>query len=240
MTPQQRHLSDEKSSKFERYKDFSVGKSASFKEFFLYELIYSIFSAIPGGIGFAARGCLYRYIFNRMESGCAIGRGVSLRGTKKISLAKNILIDDYAALEARGEQAKIELAEHVTIGRLTTIVSKDGDIKLAPSVNIGSYCRIATQSKIEIGPSTLIAAYTYVGPGNHQRDKEGDKPLISQAMEIKGGVKIGSNCWIGAHTTIMDGVIIGDGAIIGAHSFIKEDVPSGATVFGVPGQIRSK
>ena len=99
-------------------------------------------------------------------------------------------------------------------------------------MNIGSYCRIATQSVVEIGESTLIAAYCYIGPGNHQ--KEGEGPLISQKMEIRGGVRIGKNCWIGSGALIMDGVTIGDGAIIGAQSLVREDVAPGQVVVGTP------
>ena len=53
-------------------------------------------------------------------------------------------------------------------------------------------------------------------------------------MEIKGGVRIGANAWIGAHSTILDGVTIGEGAIVGAHSLVRDDVPAGAVVAGVP------
>jgi acetyltransferase-like isoleucine patch superfamily enzyme len=86
---------------------------------------------------------------------------------------------------------------------------------------------------VEIGESTLVAAFSYIGPGNHKRG-DGTKALIEEEMEIKGGVKIGARCWIGAHTTILDGVTIGDDAIVGAHSMVREDVPAGATVVGVP------
>jgi acetyltransferase-like isoleucine patch superfamily enzyme len=32
----------------------------------------------------------------------------------------------------------------------------------------------------------------------------------------------------------MPGVTIGEGAIVGAHSFVREDVPPGTTVVGIP------
>jgi acetyltransferase-like isoleucine patch superfamily enzyme len=58
-------------------------------------------------------------------------------------------------------------------------------------------------------------------------------------METKGGVSIGSGCWIGARATILDGVQIGDGAVIGAHSLVKDNVPAGAVAAGVPAKIIS-
>jgi acetyltransferase-like isoleucine patch superfamily enzyme len=79
----------------------------------------------------------------------------------------------------------------------------------------------------------LIAAYAYIGPGNHQLDEEG-KPLIAENMVKKGGVTIGDNAWIGTRATILDGVTIGKNAVVGAHSLVREDVPEGAVVAGTP------
>ncbi|MCB0322363.1 MAG: acyltransferase [Bdellovibrionales bacterium] len=56
-------------------------------------------------------------------------------------------------------------------------------------------------------------------------------------MELKGGVRIGKHCWIGTRATILDGVTIGDHAVVGAHSLVREDVPPGAVVAGVPAKI---
>ena len=64
-----------------------------------------------------------------------------------------------------------------------------------------------------------------------------DAPLISQPMEIKGGVSIGAHAWLGARVTIMDGVKIGEHAVVGAHFFVKDDVPDYAVVVGTPAKI---
>ncbi|MCB0320464.1 MAG: hypothetical protein KDD60_06010 [Bdellovibrionales bacterium] len=56
-------------------------------------------------------------------------------------------------------------------------------------------------------------------------------------MDLKGGVTIGKNVWIGTRATILDGVTIGDGAVIGAHSLVRESVPSGAVVAGTPAKV---
>jgi acetyltransferase-like isoleucine patch superfamily enzyme len=56
-------------------------------------------------------------------------------------------------------------------------------------------------------------------------------------MEIKGGVDIGENCWIGARATILDGVTVGKNAVIGAHSLVKDDVPENAVVAGTPAKV---
>ena len=102
------------------------------------------------------------------------------------------LIDDYAVLNVRGSYASITTGSHVSIGRFSTIAAKGGHVTLADGVNIGSYCRIATQSKITIEDSTLVAAYAYIGPGNPQNG-DGETPPIARHQDIRGGVHIGIN-----------------------------------------------
>ena len=53
-------------------------------------------------------------------------------------------------------------------------------------------------------------------------------------VDITGGVVLGEGVLVGSHASILPGVKVGDGAIIGAGSVVTQDVPAGATVFGVP------
>ena len=235
MTPQQAELTGSSQSAFAIYRKMAVGKS-SIGFFAGYELSQLLLSNLPGILGLGGRSLVYPKLFRSCGKTPAIGRGVILRNPGAVSIGKKFLLDDYATLDARGDSTEIVIDDYVSIGRLTSIVAKNASVHLGNAVNIGSYCRIATQSKIEIGESTLVAAYCYIGPGNHQQG-EGDTPLISREMEIKGGVKIGRNVWIGAGALIMDGVTIGDGAVIGAQSLVKDDVPAGAVVVGTPARV---
>ncbi|NLF26042.1 MAG: acyltransferase [Deltaproteobacteria bacterium] len=109
-------------------------------------------------------------------------------------------------------------------------------ITLGRAVNISSYCRIATFSGIEIGESTLIAAYCYIGCANHSLD-DTTSPMIEQPVSGSRGVKIGEHAWIGTHAVILDGVSIGAHAVVGAHALVREDVPPYAVVAGIPARI---
>lgn len=235
MTPQQRRFTDGKGSPFAMYRDLVAG-DASLPAFLYLELVSLLCSNLPGLPGFALRGIFYPKLFGACGRRPAIGRGVLVRQPNRMTLGSRVLVDDYAALDARGEGSAIRIGDFVSIGRFTTVAAKGGEIVLGPGVNVGSYCRVATQSRVEIGESTLVAAYCYIGPGNHQRG-DADTPLIAREMELRGGVTIGANCWIGAHSTILDGVTIGPRAIVGAHSLVREDVPAGATAVGVPARI---
>ena len=235
MTPQQQELTDTKRSGLGAYRALAVGK-ASALYFFGYEVAQLLFSNLPGLLGFASRALVYPFLFKSCGRRPAIGRGVLVRVPRQISLGNGVLVDDGASLDVRGDEASITIKDRVSIGRLTTVAAKGGPITLGCGTNIGSYCRIATQSRIEIGESVLIGAYCYVGPGNHTGGGE-DAPLIAQPMDLKGGVTIGDHAWLGARVTVLDGVKIGAHAVVGAHSLVKDDVPDYAVVVGTPAKV---
>ncbi|RMG43171.1 MAG: hypothetical protein D6719_04340 [Candidatus Dadabacteria bacterium] len=233
MTRQQKEYTSTRSG-FSAYRHMTVGES-SLAFLVYYELVNFCFSNVAGLAGYGLRALFYRKLFERCGKRPAIGKGVLLRNPAQVQIGDKLLLDDYAVLDAH-DNGKIKIGGYVSIGRYTTVAAKGGRVVLKNGVNIGSYCRIATHSKIEIGESTLVAAYCYIGPGNHQQGDQ-ETPLIARDMDIKGGVKIGKHCWLGTRVTVLDGVTIGDRAIIAAHSFVKDDVPAGAVVAGIPAKI---
>jgi len=50
-------------------------------------------------------------------------------------------------------------------------------------------------------------------------------------------VRIGDNCFIGAHSIILPGVTIGDHCIVAAASVVARDLPAGSLVTGNPARI---
>lgn len=219
------------------YKSLSVGEERSWISLLGYELYQHLCSDVSGLVGYGMRSLALSLLLGSSKKP-VIGKGVLIRRPCQIHMDRKVFIDDFAALDVRGS-GSIRLGAHTFIGRFSSVIAKEADVALGEGVNIGTNCRIASQSQITIGPSTLIAAYCYIGPGNHQQG-EGGGALIEQEMEIRGGVTIGSNCWIGARATILDGVTIGDNAIVGAHSLVRESVPAGAVVAGTPARVIRK
>jgi acetyltransferase-like isoleucine patch superfamily enzyme len=235
MTPQQAALSDTGRSGLMAYRELAVGK-LGWGFFILNEVVQGVCGLLPGVLGFAARALLYPLLFKSCGKRPAIGKGGLIRAPKQVSLGSGVLIDDYVTLDARGADAAIVLGERVSLGRFTTVAAKYGAISISDGANVGSYCRIATNSKIAIGASALIGAYCYVGPGNHTEGTS-DEPLIARPMEIKGGVEIGEHAWLGTRVTVLDGVKIGRHAIIGAHSLVTSDVPDWGVAVGTPAKV---
>lgn len=234
MTPQQRSVTGEGRSAFEAYRELAVGDGGMLQLAY-FEFVQLLFGGLPGLAGLGARALLYPPLFATCGSRPAFGRGVTLRRTGQVTIGSRVVVDDYATLDVRGA-GSITLGDHVCIGRHSIVAAKDGVIDIGPGANIGSYCRIATQSRVQVGESVLIAAYAYIGPGNHQFGADG-RPLIESEMEIKGGVSIGAHAWIGARATVLDGVTVGEGSIVGAHALVREDVAPGTIVAGTPAKI---
>jgi acetyltransferase-like isoleucine patch superfamily enzyme len=233
MTPQQREFSDTKHSGFSTYKRLVTG-DASLGHFLAYELGAIGLSNLSGVVGYALRSMLYSRLFRKCGRRPAIGKGATIRVPSQIEFGDGVLVDDYVALDVRGTDAAISLGSRVSIGRFSTVAAKGGRIVLGQGCNIGSYCRVATNSLVELGDSVLVGAYSYLGPGNHTESRGA---LIESPMEIRGGVKIGSHAWIGAHVTVLDGVSIGKHAIVGAHSLVLSDIPDWGVAFGIPAKV---
>lgn len=236
MTEQQRRFTSGSGGGLGTYRELVVG-DRSWGALLGYEFYQLFCSSLPGLVGLAARRVTLPGLLGSCGRGCAVGRSVLVRQPHRIRLGDRVIVDDLAGLDVRstaevGDSSGIELGDNVVIGRETLLAAKGGAIELGDGCNIGRKCILATQSKIVFGESVLVAAYVYVGPGNHQLEGEG--ALIERPMDIRGGVTVGAHSWIGARTTILDGVTIGREAIIGAHSLVKEDVPDRAIVAGVP------
>jgi acetyltransferase-like isoleucine patch superfamily enzyme len=235
MTPQQEAFSDVRRSGLQAYRELAVG-NAGWAGFITNEVIQGLLSGLPGVLGFGVRAVLYPLLFKSCGKRPAIGRGGLIRIPQQITLGSGVLLDEYVTLDVRGDEAAIDIHDRVSIGRFSTIAAKYGSITLHAGSNIGSYCRVATNSKVIVGESALIGAYCYVGPGNHT-EGDLDEPLISRPMEIKGGVDIGAHAWLGTRVTVLDGVTIGRNAIIGAHSLVTEDVPDWGVAVGAPARV---
>ena len=55
-----------------------------------------------------------------------------------------------------------------------------------------------------------------------------------------GRATIGNNCYFGAGCKVVGAVTIGDNVVVSPNSVVITDVPSGATVLGVPARVISQ
>jgi acetyltransferase-like isoleucine patch superfamily enzyme len=219
-----------------KYMKLAVG-SESFFDLFRYELFTGLLSPFPGALGYLLRQKLYRQMMGKMGRGVAIGKNITIRGPKKIFIGKNVLLEDYCHLDARGANSQIIIGDNVIVARSTIIRSRNGQIAIGDGTSIGTNCIIATDAGLSIGKDVLIAAYCYLsGGGSHNYD-DTSIPIIKQDFTSKGGIIVGDGAWLGTQTVVLDGVKIGDGAIVGAKSLVNKEMPAMSISFGTPAKV---
>jgi acetyltransferase-like isoleucine patch superfamily enzyme len=225
-----------RSGALKNYMRLAVG-SESYLDLLRYELLTGLLSPMPGACGYLLRQMLYPKMLGRMGRGTAIGRNVTIRGPKKISIGRNVLIEDYCHLDTRTANSRIIIGDNVIVARSTIIRSRNGDIVIGDGTSIGSNCIIATDTGLRIGKDVLIAAYCYLsGGGSHNYDNT-TVPIIKQNVSSKGGITVGDGAWIGAQTVVLDGAKIAEGAIVGAHSLVNKEMPAMSISFGTPAKV---
>jgi acetyltransferase-like isoleucine patch superfamily enzyme len=203
-----------------------------------YELVITLTQSCPGALGLVLRKICYPWLLGACGRNVTFGQNVVLRHPHKIRIGNNVVIDDQCLLDAKGDSNRgISIGDGVFIGRNTILSCKNGDIELGNGANIGFNCEIFSASRVAVGPSVLMAAYSYVIGGDHDFSNP-EKPVLDQGR-MSAGVTIGRGVWMGAGAKILDGVAIGEHAVIGAASVVRENVEAHAIAVGVPARVVS-
>lgn len=219
----------------EKYVELVVGRPG-FGALLQYELVVMLAQARAGALGLAMRKALYPLLLGSCGENVIFGQNVVLRHPHKIHIGRNVVIDDHCLIDAKGETNRgIRIGDGVFIGRNTILSCKNGDIELADGVNIGFNCEVFSASRVTIGKSVLMAAYSYVIGGDHDFS-DPSRPVLEQSR-TSAGVTIGDGVWMGAGAKILDGVTVGDGAVIGAGAVVREDVAASAIAVGIPARV---
>jgi len=203
-----------------------------------YELVVMLAQARAGAFGLVLRKWLYPRLLGSCGRHVVFGQNVVVRHPHKIHIGSNVVIDDNCLLDAKGESNRgIRIGDGVFVGRNTILSCKNGDIELADGANLGFNCEVFSASRVTIGPSVLMAAYSYVIGGDHDFS-DPSKSVLAQTR-TSTGVTIGEGVWVGAGAKILDGVTIGDHAVVGAGAVVREDIPPRAIAVGIPARVVS-
>jgi acetyltransferase-like isoleucine patch superfamily enzyme len=148
--------------------------------------------------------------------------------------ASGASIDRSARLITTRPRGRITLGERSHLYPGVVLAAWTGSIELGPHVSLGPYTVVYGHGGVSIGAWTMLAPHCVVVSGTHVYEIPG--PIRPQG-ETKRGVRIGSHVWVASHATITDGVTIGDDAIVAAGAVVRDDVPRGAIVGGVPARL---
>ena len=124
-------------------------------------------------------------------------------GLENIEFGKNIIIDDFAFVYAKG---KIKFGNYVHIG-------------INASITGGDELIVEDFSAISQGVRILTATDDFKDWGF------GNSTIDNQFRNVQSSpIKIGKFCIIGANSVILPGVNIPEGAMVGANSVITKDL----------------
>ena len=144
---------------------------------------------------------------------------------------------------------------HVAIGRndvrraVSERLSGSGGIAMSvvhPKALVSGLAR--TDTGVFLAAGCILAPDSSVARGvivNHGAVVDHDCTVgayshIAPNVTLGGNVHVGAGVLVGAGAVILPGVSVGDGAIVGAGAVVTHDVPSFATVVGVPGRTLQK
>lgn len=232
-----RMMKDTEGSALKKYMALTVGKP-SMLALIKYELLTGLLGPIPGAFGLVLRQKLYRHMFAGCGRKVVFGRNVTIRHPHRLKFGDNVIIDDNAVLDGKGESdITIEIGSGSIVGRNSILSCKGGSIRLADKVNISVNCTLLSETFLNIGENVLIAGHCYlVAGGNHGLERT-DIPILDQPLIEKGGIDIKEHCWLGANVTVLDGVTIGRDSVAAAGSVVTKPVAEYHIVGGVPAKV---
>ncbi|MCC6682534.1 MAG: acyltransferase [Phycisphaeraceae bacterium] len=226
----------EKQSKRAMYQSLVTGKTGLLA-LLHYELVTGLFGRLPGALGLVLRKMFFKRLFRGCGGGLVIGSGVTIRHGDKITLGRNVVIDDECVLDARGAGDEgLVIGDNVIISRGCTIQCKSGPISIGDNSNIGSHTLICAMGGVRIGSYALIAGSCSISGGQYH-SQDPDKPIMQQGIFTRGPVVIGDGAWLGMKVLVLDAVSIGPNAIIGSGAVVTKDVPDRAVAVGVPAKV---
>ncbi len=109
-------------------------------------------------------------------------------------------------------------------------------IDIGDDVYIGRYAYLVACDEIKIGYGCVLSEHIYITDLNHGYEPDGGL-ILEQAIESKGPVRLGNNCFLGYRATIAPGVTLGDWCIVGANSVVTKSFPAYSMIAGSPAKV---
>jgi maltose O-acetyltransferase len=131
---------------------------------------------------------------------------------------------------------KYNISDSFWFGGEAILFYGEGEIEIGENSYIGRYSSIQASEgyKVKIGNNVAISHYVMIYTENNIPDQDFNiKPLKTK----KSNTEIGNACWIGAKVFIKEGVKIGSNCVIGANSVVVCDIPDNSICGGIPAKV---
>jgi acetyltransferase-like isoleucine patch superfamily enzyme len=196
---------------------------------------------VLGSVVKAIRGRFRRIGFRRARGLTMIGRRVTLRNKRYISVGRNFIAEDYAEIQGFSRQGVV-FGDKVTVGRFAMIrpsayyggPAGEG-LAVGNDSNIGPYCYIGCSGHITIGNHVMMSPRVSLYAENHNF-ADVNRTMKSQGV-TREPIVIEDDCWIASHSIVLAGVTIGRGSIVAAGSVVTRSVPPYSIVAGSPARV---
>jgi acetyltransferase-like isoleucine patch superfamily enzyme len=202
-------------------------------------LLYLFLRWCPGALGILLRQKLYRHLLKAYGRNVLIGRYVDLKNPRGIIIGDDVVLNEYACLDAGRSsdlsEAAIVLGKGVFIGAGTTLLAGPGRLIIEEGNNIGSGCSIVAYGETLLEHHALLAGFCTVGATAPATEL--DVPDSPAKIPTAGRTRLGSGCWLGLRSRVASGIEIGEGTIVGAHSTVNESLPDYVIAFGQPARV---
>lgn len=169
-----------------------------------------------------------------------LGSHVKLYSKGQIKLGAKTKIRDFTKIDALSSDG-VDIGDHCVIGENCRIECTGSlehigkGVKIGNRTSLGSDCYFGAAGGIEIGDDVVAGQYIRFHSENHNYT-DTNKLIKDQGVSHKG-IRIGSNCWIGAGAVFLDGASLGDGCVVGANAVVTKAFPANSVIAGVPAKI---
>lgn len=127
-------------------------------------------------------------------------------------------------------------ANETRLGRLIVhgrwlFLGRTGHLELRDGVHVNEGINLPANNTLREGDGVHLTAYCQMYTSRLEvelarRCEHSSKPIV-----------VGRNVWLGANTVVLGGVTIGENAIVGAHSLVNRDLPPNVLAAGIPARV---
>ena len=159
-------------------------------------------------------------------------RVLKCRFNRNIRIGRNPLIEKGSVLSTLGG-GKIVIGNNCRLYMRSFILSWGGDIIIGDNFSLNAFSTLYGQGGVTIGNNVMIAGQCTIIPASHTFERV-DIPMVEQP-QMKKGIVIEDDVWIGTGVRILDGVTIRKGCVIGAGTVVTKSTEPYSVYVGVPG-----
>ncbi|MFA5785650.1 MAG: acyltransferase [Actinomycetota bacterium] len=164
-----------------------------------------------------------------------LGRDVRIlvesRSRNRIVAGPGCRIEDGVRILMRGGTLLLGPGASIRRG---SVLKVSGELELEGENVIGYYNVVHCAERIVLGRHSFLTEFVTIVDSRHFHDAA-HSPIHHNVQTAP--IRIGRNVWVCAKASVLMGVTIGDEAVVAAHAVVKDDVPAGSVVAGIPAQV---